>query len=580
MNRRVLLSALLTLCALASLAAWCVNYPASGTLPFRLTTSVGATQHILPRNGVPLPAGIQEGDELDWSALNIDTRTGLTSWWLVGTTYEFVLRRDGRQFRVPVVAIGNWTLPLQRDAYFSRLVTEGLALMLALVTLWWGRDWVAWGLSMFAFSLVMPQGFEYVDIADPLPRAAINFTGDVISWCLGAWGLYFMTETLAAEGFTPRFRRGARTAVAVTFLLTVLAFAGADFGVSLAGWSWRPWSIAWRAGFYLMNVVVAIAFTWSYRRAPSGSRLRIRWVLATSSFLLLETLADNFGLWHLLPFGDVIASLWIALAMTGYLYATLRHQLVDLSFVLNRAIVYAAATALIVGSLASVQALVTRAAVGRDTGLLLQVLVPLLFGVAFNTLQERIRGTVERLFFRRKFLAESALKNLARRCAFVESEEKLIALVVEETQAQLNAPGVALYERQGDDYRRLKQAGSRDFSATVDTDDAAFVALRSSLAEIDLSGERSALGTDGYVYPLVARGQLLAALVCNPRPGEAYAKDERELLAQVAHEAGAALYALRARESVALMQALARGELDYKGAQKQAREFVARWTPG
>jgi len=47
------------------------------------------------------------------------------------------------------------------------------------------------------------------------------------------------------------------------------------------------------------------------------------------------------------------------------------------------------------------------------------------------------------------------------------------------------------------------------------------------------------------------RGNLLGALVVGQRPGEHYTADERELLFHVAHEVGAALFALRAQESEA-----------------------------
>jgi GAF domain-containing protein len=74
------------------------------------------------------------------------------------------------------------------------------------------------------------------------------------------------------------------------------------------------------------------------------------------------------------------------------------------------------------------------------------------------------------------------------------------------------------------------------------------------------------MGKDGYAFPLRVRGHLLGVLIVGPRPGEHWVAEERELLAHVAHEIGAALFALRAEASEARAQA----------SQAQLRELHAR----
>ena len=106
-----------------------------------------------------------------------------------------------------------------------------------------------------------------------------------------------------------------------------------------------------------------------------------------------------------------------------------------------------------------------------------------------------------------------------------------------------------MYERTPEAYVRIRQHGAPALPEQVATDDLAFVKLRARNAELDLDDTRSQLGRDGYAFPLMLRGTLLGALVVGQRPGEHYAADERELLFHVAHEVGAALFALRAQES-------------------------------
>ena len=74
---------------------------------------------------------------------------------------------------------------------------------------------------------------------------------------------------------------------------------------------------------------------------------------------------------------------------------------------------------------------------------------------------------------------------------------------------------------------------------------------------------------------MAVRGKLIGALVCGPRPAEQYTAEERELLQHVAHEVGAALAALHAREGERLLEALAEGTLDAVTARAQAQQLFA-----
>ncbi len=54
----------------------------------------------------------------------------------------------------------------------------------------------------------------------------------------------------------------------------------------------------------------------------------------------------------------------------------------------------------------------------------------------------------------------------------------------------------------------------------VGVDDLAFVKLRTHDSEVDLNATPSALGQEGYAFPLRVRGRLLGALVIGPRTDE------------------------------------------------------------
>jgi len=73
------------------------------------------------------------------------------------------------------------------------------------------------------------------------------------------------------------------------------------------------------------------------------------------------------------------------------------------------------------------------------------------------------------------------------------------------------------------------------------------------------------------------RGRLIGALVCGPRPAEQYTTDERELLAHVARQVGAAIHALRSLEHEKFVDSVASGRLDAASAREQARRLQNVW---
>ncbi len=114
------------------------------------------------------------------------------------------------------------------------------------------------------------------------------------------------------------------------------------------------------------------------------------------------------------------------ITMAGFLYAVLRHRVVDVSVFIDRTLVYGGMTALVVGILAAVNSLVEHAALGTNASLLVQVIVPLALGIVLSRVRLYLDRIVEQVFFRKKYLAEKALRRFARHCAGYEHIEELL----------------------------------------------------------------------------------------------------------------------------------------------------------
>ncbi len=539
-------------------------------MPFSVNVMNSHAAVIVPIPGIPLPRALDPGDRVDLAATPRSTRIAISRFVQfddnlpVGHTYEFAIRRGQANVMVPVTTVDTSTGTGSLWSDWAFLCFVLLLGGMALLASWRGRDRAAAGLALWAIAFVvgLPGGSVPLDGRLGL---SVQLGVDVL-YLLARVGFYVMVESMAGTALTPR----TRTLWRASFLL----FLGAGVAVTLGGplvfvaYGWAEFMRS-QYGFVLTAsylVPVALLFA-NYRHADGAQRLRLRWMLWSSLVFVASVFLDNTPLLGFLA-SDITNTLMLPIAMAGFLYAVLRHRVVDVSVVLNRALVYAATTSLVLGLLALFESLIERSALGRGASLALEFVVPLALGAALSTVHRRIDAMVERFFFRRQYRTEAALRRFAEDCAFITHPEHLFELTVAEIVRHAGAPRVALYERTADGYVRVRQHGEPAVPAQVAVDDLAFVRLRARNAALDLSDARSALGDEGYAFPLMLRGNLLGALVVGQRPGEHYAADERELLFHVAHEVGTALFALRAQESEARAQ---ESEAKAQASEAQAR---------
>jgi hypothetical protein len=373
--------------------------------------------------------------------------------------------------------------------------------------------------------------------------------------------VYILADDLARDGISPRARRRLRNVFLLSFAGYCAALAFTKCETIIYGRTPEYYHL-----IVLVHLLVfAIPLTLlalCYRMAPAADRARIRWVAASILLGVAAYLTGVFGAEFLdgLQDGLLVTSL-TGLSFMGLTYAVLRHRLVSLRLVLNRALVYGVITSLVVGIFAALSSLVQHLAISGTESALLQLLVPLTLGITLNLVKKRLDSLVERLFFQRQYQAEAALARFTRECGFIENLDTLLERTCTEVRADLRSTGVALYESTPTGYRCLQSQGERVFPPALPVDDPAMVSLRANLAEAELDGLKSSLGAEGLVFPLAVRGALSGALVIGQRPAEQYTPKEHALVSQLAAQVAAAIHALRAREAEAFVAAVARGAM-------------------
>ena len=586
MTARNLLLALLTLLSVAA----CLALPLipETTQPFNGTVVPVGNEpvlKILPSSlGLSMPAGLQAGDEVYFSDLSPHDRSYFMTGNLnspAGTVMTLVVTRaDGKHtVVVPLQPVGFLSGSAgnritQLVAYILILVVTALGLLL----LWRGQTMAALGVALWCFTLPIENLLGSFPI--PLPYALIvSRIGTTSSAVLTLVGLYLVAISLGGYVLKPETRRNitwAFVAVLLAYTAGVIIF---DFQfyyeAAISAEATTFVRVIHLIGFAIPLVMLVAA----YARASAQNQARIRWVL----FSLLGLVATY--ILGILPIIvnmsatvlNITSTLLSAVSFIGFAYAVLRHQLVSLQLVVNRALVYGLITSLVVGVFAALLSFLEHETLNTETNRLLALLVPLILGMGLDTIKRQVNTYLGKIFFRKRHESEAALAQFARSAGHVDDQEKLLDLTADELFRRSGPQGLAIYlAAPGTAGATLaRQKGQAPFPSRLDSNDLAFLRLKAGDVELDLRGIGSALGTDGNVYALSIRNQVLGFIVMGPRPAESYTAEERRLFELVAHQVGVALHALRLEEQRKLLEELADGGFNsLPTAQAKAKELI------
>jgi GAF domain-containing protein len=372
------------------------------------------------------------------------------------------------------------------------------------------------------------EAFEWIPNLNPIPPiAAINDYVGVVFMGAGMVALVaFATGWRATPAAFARAFRWSAVALAVVFTVALAganAFGPAGARVFVVGLV--AWSIC--AALIVAGLIVSV---W---HARGVERRRIGWICVTTALTFMP--------WIVFEAGTVLvglqpqAPLWVVvptvLLPIGYGYSILRRDIVDVGFALNRAAVFAATTALLVGLFGALQWAADQLlvqVVGRHD-FLVQVTIAVVVLYIVRAVRVRTDAFVTRVFFASRERRIAAIRELAAQVDAVTTPAAIAPFVVERLQA-LAGIAAAVYVEDGLGFARA--------AGTIGTERAAadapsVVALRASLepARIEANNE---LG-GAMIFPLAVRGRLRGGLACAyPAGDDEFAPDEAAALAALA----------------------------------------------
>ena len=548
---RALLATAFAILGLALVVVQGLSIPIAGSTPFGFRVLDESRRVVTSVSPEAAAAGLRVGDRYDWRAAtpaeraaNYNARAG---------PIVIPVVRDGRYTPITVIRPPR---PMQQQlTAYADIPMKVIGFAVAILLIARGRGAFGFYSGLFLSGLFASEGWNTSLAILPPPWQGLILTL-VITVC-GAGLVYFQVEAMIAlcgnglNVWERAFFRATQILGAAMMVYEAISVLPNVFGLQPLAHTAGNFSLVAQL---LRRVPLAGYAVVLFRPWVSGRGL-IAWVFWSSIIGYAGGTANLLFSAH----GSVPAygalNLTFVLMAFGYAYVALRYRVVDLTFVVNRALVYGVMLSVIVGGLIVTETLIANVAVGGEKSVVIQIIVALVLGFSMKHLEGRINRVVERAFFAKKFAEAEGLRALIRDCAHVENPERLARNVSEETRRLLSARHVAVYERSGDWLQPLAASPEMEAMIPIDIDDPVVVRMRSALTEVDLGSLRSTLGNDGIVFPMLARGRIVGALACGNKPGhEAYDSDERKLLFDLAHEAGTSLLLLRS--GIASPQAL------------------------
>jgi hypothetical protein len=416
-------------------------------------------------------AGIERGDRLDLSTLTYTERLRLQTGGPPGYALTLHVRHNGGWSDRAVVATPS-PLPLDDPRWWSLMVALTVGVLISAVVVA-RRPSVATAAFAFYTWGNLPS-FRFVALFGWLPDAVFGVVGTLVEALTSEFPLFLLLVFVTRFPAEPSSRSGR---LRMRFADAMVFVGGATCAVFAIFEPVRHHSWV-NVGILYGMVVVAIGAVLAalqFREASGEDRRRIGWVLigygvtlvcfVWSNALITSSVAAPIEL----QAATQLANIALPLALA---YAILRHRVLDVGFALNRTVVYATVTTVIVIAVSVVDWLSGKLIGERRLALAAEAAVTIALGVGLNAMHERVGRLVERVLFRARHIAERRLRNGIGAIAFATSDGAVERAVTDEVSTALGLCSTALFrlDQETRRFRCVRATGWPDAPATIEED--------------------------------------------------------------------------------------------------------------
>jgi hypothetical protein len=392
-------------------------------------------------------AGVRPGDVVDLDGLSAGDRARLLSAPLF-RPFSVTVVSKGHRIDVPIRDIPQ---PLSPNGILFQWVTQTLAvcgLTLGAIIPW--RRPGAIGLTFAGFVLNFLYGLPTSQLFGFLPEPAYSVAVVAISTIVG------IGPQIALVAFALRFpgplegRQGLVVTRAFDIVLIALAVLGA----------WRtavvptlpdlsdPW-LDVAPSIFLTAALVAIVMV-RYVRSRGDDRRRLAWVAVGSVASAIATAMLDFqivGSISLTTWSSTLLSAASAALPLAFAYAILRHHVLDLGFAINRTVVYSTITATLLVAVGAVDWLSGKVLGSTHLSAFVEAAVTIAFGVALSWFHARVARGVDRVLFRRRYLAAKRFESRIAALGFAKTSTAVDEALVGEVLDILHIGSAAVFRR-------------------------------------------------------------------------------------------------------------------------------------
>jgi hypothetical protein len=481
-------------------------------------------------------AGIKAGDIFDLRRASASARWRFRTRWLADQPFTYVVLHGATQQRI-TLRPHRW---IDLSSWSSYVGSLGALIFAALIA--WRRP----GLIEARLLCLVLIAQVITDCLEPREWVTLWAGLDFRAVIVGEATRDLVLAMLIA--YTLLFGRPVST-----MRKAFAAFAFGLLGFDLL-FSWAGDVGSWTGAFDLLSspigrtywgslalyLFVLIAVATAFAAARGRERSLLFWTTATFVIIYLNgvlidislsvpRLASNSSLLEALNNIDNIARFLTPLALG---YALLHRRLLDIGFALNQAAVFSGVSLIIVGLFMLGEWLIGSwlGRMSHATGVTISAALVLALGFSVRVIHSRVERVLDRAFFRKRHDDEMAILNFAERAA----DSTDAATLVRETKETLETHADA-------EFVTLAMDDGKGRFGDVSGSDSAIIALHNRHNALDLKALSTQLRGE-FAYPMIARGQLVGALVLGPkRSGENYAPDESHAIMKLAHEVGHAL---------------------------------------
>jgi hypothetical protein len=357
------------------------------------------------------------------------------------------VRRGARTLTVTVTAVANPSFTLWRRisgvlAYIPPTVFLIVAFLLAFLR----PGVMAWAFYLFAVGYFGTSP-AYAYWAHVLPQSAYVVLTFVLSTVFGPWSV------LPLLPFVLRFPNGEATGwrrrvdpLVWAFLLLAYALCVVEWDVYYRGETIPAWDV-WVSAVIPLFAFLCAGSIVARNLTEATPRDRQRW-----GFLAIGTIASfaayavyfvpgiPFAVGQVIGFGVVLMPICIA-------YAVFRLRVVDVNFVINRALVYGLLSVGVVTFISVLDWLFSRVIATERLALGLELVATIAIGFLLNRINSGVENAVESVFFRRRRTAERYMRRAAAALPYSVDESAIADGLVQVPVDALDLVAAALYRR-------------------------------------------------------------------------------------------------------------------------------------